>query len=431
MSQLLFKNRRPGHRVGLDEYRQNGGYQALEKALRELQPAQIRDAVKASGLRGRGGAGFFTGLKWSFFPCDAPGTKYLVCNGDEMEPGTFKDRLLLEADPHQLVEGMILSAYALNIQCGTIFLRYAYEQCYSNLLQAVAEARRANLLGEHILGSEFCFELQVHRSAGRYICGEETALLNGLEGKRANPRSKPPFPAVKGLFAKPTVLNNVETLANIPHIINGGAQWFSDLALTKEGAGTKLFGLAGHLNRPGCVERPMGVTLGELIEEHGGGVWRGRKFKACLPGGASTPYLTAEHLNVAMDYTPLEAVHTRLGTGGVVVFDDRTCMVAATLNLLRFFARESCGWCTPCRDGLPMVCWVLEKIETGQGTDEDLALLRQLLGHINGRSFCALALGAMGPVEGLLRHFEDELREHLTKGRCPLPQTHLLKETRS
>lgn len=420
MSQLLFKNRRPGHTVLLPEYRQNGGYRGLEKALREMQPAQIRDEVKASGLRGRGGAGFFTGVKWSFFPVDAPGDKYLVCNGDEMEPGTFKDRQLLEADPHQLVEGMAIAAYALNVTTGYIFLRYAYDRCYTNLLRAIAEAKEAGLLGRNILGSEFCFELHVHRSAGRYICGEETALLNGLEGKRPNPRSKPPFPAIKGLFAKPTALNNIETLANIPHIITGGAQWFSDLALTEEGAGTKLYGLAGHLNTPGCVELPMGVTLGELVEKHGGGVWQGRKFKAGLPGGASTPYLTAAHFDVAMDYNPLEAVKTRLGTGGLVVFDDRTCMVAATLNLLRFFARESCGWCTPCRDGLPMVCWVLEKIESGQGSDDDVAMLRQLLDHINGRSFCALALGAMGPVDGLLRHFEEEVVDHVKKGRCPL-----------
>lgn len=420
MSQLLFKNRRPGHTVLLPEYRRSGGYLGLEKALRDMQPAQIRDEVKAAGLRGRGGAGFFTGVKWSFFPVDAPGDKYLVCNGDEMEPGTFKDRQLLEADPHQLVEGMAIAAYALNVTTGYIFLRYAYDRAYANLLRAIAEAEEAGLLGKNILSSDFSFELHVHRSAGRYICGEETALLNGLEGKRPNPRSKPPFPAIKGLFAKPTALNNIETLANISHIINGGAQWFSDLALTEEGAGTKLYGLAGHLNTPGCVELPMGVTLGELVEKHGGGVWQERKFKACLPGGASTPYLTAAHFDVAMDYNPLEAVKTRLGTGGLVVFDDRTCMVAVTLNLLRFFARESCGWCTPCRDGLPMVCWVLEKIESGQGTDDDVALLRQLLGNINGRSFCALALGAMGPVDGLLRHFEEEVVDHVKKGRCPL-----------
>jgi NADH-quinone oxidoreductase subunit F len=422
MTTLLFKNRRPDATAFLDDYRRTGGYEALQKALREMEPAQIREEVKASGLRGRGGAGFFTGMKWSFFPADAPGEKYLVCNGDEMEPGTFKDRALLEADPHHLIEGIVISAYALNISSGYIFLRYAYGRCLANLQRAIAEAEEAKLLGRNILGSDFSFELHVHGSAGRYVCGEETALLNSLEGRRPNPRSKPPFPAIKGLFYKPTVLNNVETLANIPHIVAGGARWFSGLARTEAGAGTKIYGLSGHLNRTGCFELPMGITLGELVNEYGGGVWRGRHFKACLPGGASTPYLTEAHFDTPMDYADLEAVKTRLGTGGLVVFDDRTCMVAATLNLMRFFARESCGWCTPCRDGLPLVCWLLERIEKGEGTEEHLEMLREQLRHINGRSFCALALGAMGPVDGLLRHFEQELVDHVKLGRCPLGQ---------
>ncbi|MEZ4600832.1 MAG: NADH-quinone oxidoreductase subunit NuoF [Syntrophotaleaceae bacterium] len=420
MTQLLFKNRQPGTTVFLEGYRKTGGYEGLKKALGEMTPEEVRDLVKSSGLRGRGGAGFATGVKWSLFPADATGEKYLVCNGDEMEPGTFKDRALLESDPHQLVEGMTISAYALNIPTGYIFVRYAYDKGRANLERAIAEAREAGLLGRNILGTDFCFDLFVHGSAGRYICGEETALLNGLEGKRPNPRSKPPFPAVKGLFAKPTNVNNVETLCNIQHIVTGGAEWFSDLALTKEGAGTKLFCLSGHLNRPGCFELPLGTPLGELVEKYGEGVRGGLGFKACLPGGASTPYLTAEHFDTPMDYVPLEAVKTRLGTGGLVVFDDRTCMVRATLNLQRFFARESCGWCTPCRDGLPMVCWLLERIEMGEGTAEDVDMLRGLLKNINGRSFCALALGAMGPVDGLLRHFEQEVVDHIKLGRCPL-----------
>jgi NADH-quinone oxidoreductase subunit F len=420
MTTLLFKNRRPETTIFLEGYRKSGGYQGLKKALKEMTPAEIRDVVKASGLRGRGGAGFPTGVKWSFFPVDMPGDKFLVCNGDEMEPGTFKDRALLEADPHQLVEGMIIAAYALHISTGYIFLRHAYGLGRANLERAIAEAKEAGLLGRNILGSDFSLELYVHGSAGRYICGEETALLNSLEGKRPNPRSKPPFPAVKGLFARPTALNNVETLSNVQYIVTGGAEWFKGLALTEEGAGTKIFCLSGHLNRTGCFELPLGITLGELVEKYGEGVWQGRKFKACLPGGASTPYLTAEHFDTPMDYAPLEAVKTRLGTGGLVVFDDRTCMVRATLNLQRFFARESCGWCTPCRDGLPMVCWLLEKIERGEGTEEDIDMLRGLLKNINGRSFCALALGAMGPVDGLLRLFEQELIDHIKLGRCPL-----------
>lgn len=417
--QLLFKNRTPGKTVFFKEYCKTGGYQALEKALKQMAPAEIVDLVKASGLRGRGGAGFSTGLKWSFSPADKPAPKYLVCNCDEMEPGTYKDGELLAADPHQLVEGMILSAYAINADVGYVFIRYAYEQQLQNLKKAVAEATKAGYLGKNILGSGFDFELHLHGSAGRYILGEETALLNGLEGKRPNPRLKPPFPAVSGLFGRPTTVNNVETIANIPHIVNGGSEWFKDLARNPEGTGTKLFGLSGHLNVTECFELPVGIPLREVIEVYGGGVWKKHKFKACLPGGASTPYLTAEHLDIPLDFDPLAAVGSRFGTAGVTVFDEHTCMVRVTLNLLRFFARESCGWCTPCRDGLPLVCWLLEKIEKGEGTHVDLEMLKEQHHHICGRSFCALAEGAMGPLDGLLRLFEQEVLDHIDKGRCP------------
>ncbi|MDT8421462.1 MAG: NADH-quinone oxidoreductase subunit NuoF [Desulfuromonadales bacterium] len=418
-AQLLFKNRRPGETVFLGEYEKTGGYLGLKQALRDMQPKQVCELVKNSGLRGRGGAGFPTGLKWSFFPADKPAPKYLVCNCDEMEPGTYKDGELLQADPHQLVEGMIISAYALQADTGYIFIRYAYREQFANLRRAIAEATEAGYLGQDILGSGFSFELHVHGSAGRYILGEETALLNGLEGVRPNPRSKPPFPAVRGLFGRPTTVNNVETLANIQHIVTGGATWFRDLALTVDGAGTKLYGLSGHLQRTECFELPVGISLREVIDEYGGGVWRGRKFKSCLPGGASTPFLTSADLDVQLDYQTLEAVGSRFGTGGVTVFDDRTCMVAVTLNLIRFFARESCGWCTPCRDGLPLVAWLLEKIEKGDGTLDDLEQLKGQYSNISGNSFCALAEGAMGPVDGLLRNFEQELVDHIQKGRCP------------
>jgi len=418
--QILFRNRRPGETVFLDAYRKNGGYEGAAKALKTMTPEEVRKEVKASGLRGRGGAGFPTGVKWSFFPSDTPGVKYLVCNGDEMEPGTYKDRLLLEADPHQLVEGMIIAAYAMQIPVGYVFIRYAYDRCRRNLERAVDEARAAGYLGKDILGSGFSFELHVHGSAGRYICGEETALLNALEGKRPNPRFKPPFPAVRGLFGRPTTVNNVETLSNVSHIITGGAARFKGLALTEEGAGTKLYGLSGHLMRTECFELPIGTPLREVIERWGGGMRPGRRFKACLPGGASTPYLREEHLDVPLDYAPLEGLGSRLGTGAVTVFDETTCMVAVTLNLMRFFARESCGWCTPCRDGLPYVAWLLEKIETGRGSMDDIENLRGQLRNINGRSFCALAMGAMGPVDGLLRHFEEELTDHVKRGGCPL-----------
>ncbi len=420
MTQVLFKNRRPGETVFLDGYRKTGGYEGLQKAVKAMSPDEVREAVKESGLRGRGGAGFPTGVKWTFFPADQFGEKYLVCNADEKEPGTYKDRELLLADPHQLVEGMIVSAYALRIPVGYIFIRYGYERCSQNLERAIAEACEAGFLGDNILGSEFSFELHVHRSAGRYICGEETALLNALEGLRANPRSKPPFPAVRGLFGMPTTVNNVETLANVQHIIVNGPEWFRGLAATETGAGTKLYGLSGHLERTPCLELPIGTTLREIVEEHGGGVWKGRTFKACLPGGASTPYLAAKHLDTPLDFEPIEKAGSRLGTGGVTVFDDTTCMVAATLNLNTFFARESCGWCTPCRDGLPFVSWLLEKIERGEGTMEDIEILRGQIRNIHGRSFCALATGAMEPVASLLDLFMDEVVDHIKRGRCPL-----------
>ncbi len=416
--QALFKNRRPGETVLLPEYEKSGGYQGLRDAM-QMPPSQVCDVVKASALRGRGGAGFPTGIKWSFFPADAPGEKYLVCNGDEMEPGTYKDRQLLLADPHQLVEGMVIAAYAMQTPVGYIFLRYAYEDCAQRVERAIDEAVAAGYLGKNILGSGFNLELHVHRSAGRYILGEETALLNGLEGRRPNPRSKPPFPAQSGLFGKPTNVNNVETLANVPHILANGVMWFHDLALNPESAGTKLFGLSGHLNRPECFELPLGITLREVVEEVGGGVRGGKKFKACLPGGASTPYLTAEHLDLMMDFDPLEAVNSRLGTAGVTVFDEDTCMVAVTRNLNQFFARESCGWCTPCRDGLATVSWLLDQIEFGRATMDDLAMFKDQVRNISGRSFCALAEGAMGPVEALLRLFEDEIVDHIKQGKCP------------
>lgn len=419
LPQLLFKNRKPGETVFIKEFSANGGYEGLKTAVNTMTPEGVRELVKASGLRGRGGAGFPTGVKWGFFPADKPGTKYLVCNCDEMEPGTYKDGVLLQADPHQLIEGMILSAFALQTQVGYIFIRYAYEKQAENLRRAIAEATDAGYLGKDILGSGFDFELHVHGSAGRYILGEETALLNGLEGIRPNPRLKPPFPAMRGLFGQPTTVNNVETLANIPHIVTGGAQWFKDLALTPDGSGTKLFGLSGHLNCTECFELPVGVTLGEVIEKYGQGVWKNKQFKACLPGGASTPYLTREHMDVPLDFASLEKVGSRFGTAGVTAFDEDTCMVAVTLNLITFFARESCGWCTPCRDGLAMVRWLLETIESGQGTQEHLAMLKDHLTNISGKSFCALAEGAMGPVAGLLNHFEQEIVDHIDRGHCP------------
>ncbi len=418
MEQLLFRHNRQGRCVTFAEYRKDGGFSALEKGLREMSPDQVQQAVIDSGLRGRGGAGFPTGKKWSFVPRDLPGPRWLICNCDEMEPGTYKDRVLLEANPYSLVEGMILASYAIGVSHAFIFIRRVYETAAANIRRAINEAREAGLLGENILKSGFSCEIDLHVSAGRYICGEETALMNALEGKRANPRSKPPFPAIKGLWGGPTVVNNVETLANIPAIIANGPAWFKGLAKIPEAAGMKLFCVSGHVKKTACFELPLGITLGEIVDGPCNGMRPGSRFKACLPGGASTPYFTGAQLNVAMDFDSVAKAGSRLGTGGIVVFDESTCMVGVTLNLIRFYARESCGWCTPCREGLPFVVNILEMIEAGKGSEEHLAILEEHLKYLN-YAFCALAPGAMGPVEGLLRHFSEELREHIIKKRCP------------
>ncbi len=417
MEQVLFRHNRPSRCVTFAEYRSEGGFSAQELALKELAPLDVQQIVIDSGLRGRGGAGFPTGKKWSFVPRDLPG-RYLICNGDEMEPGTYKDRYLLEANPYSLVEGMTLAAYALGVNHAFIFIRRGYEQAATNLRRAIAEATAAGLLGEKILGSGFSLKLEVHQSAGRYICGEETALMNALEGRRANPRAKPPFPAIKGLWGRPTVVNNVETLANIPAIITHGAAWFKSLARIPEAAGTKLFCVSGHVAQPACLELPLGIPLGEIIDTHCGGMRPGSRFKACIPGGASTPYLTADHWAVPLDFDTVAKAGSRLGTGGIVVFDQNTCMVAATLNLVSFYARESCGWCTPCREGLPYVQWLLAEIEAGRGRAEYVDRLQEHVRLLN-YAFCALAPGAMGPVEGLLKHFAAELTEHLAGHGCP------------
>jgi len=419
MEQVLFRHNRQGRCVTFAEYREEGGFSALEKALREMTPEQVQQSVIDSGLRGRGGAGFPTGKKWSFVPRDLPGPRWLICNCDEMEPGTYKDRVLLEANPYSLLEGMLLASYALGVGHAFIFIRRGYESAAANIKRAIDEARGAGLLGENILKSGFSCDIDLHVSAGRYICGEETALMNALEGKRANPRAKPPFPAIKGLWGGPTVVNNVETLANIPAIIANGPAWFKGLAGISEAAGMKLFCISGHVRNTACFELPLGMTLGEIIDGPCGGMQPASRFKACLPGGASTPFFTSAQLNVPMDFDSVARAGSRLGTGGIVVFDETTCMVAATLNLIRFYARESCGWCTPCREGLPFVVNVLETIEAGKGTKEHLEILREHMKYLN-YAFCALAPGAMGPVEGLLRHFEEELLEHIIKRKCPL-----------
>ncbi len=406
----------------IKEYEAAGGYQGVHKALKEFtDPKSIVDLVKNAGLKGRGGAGFSTGLKWSFVPMgpDAPRPRYLVCNGDEMEPGTFKDRLLLEGDPHSLIEGMICTAYAIQAEVAYIFLRWGYTLAEQRLSKAIAEAYQAGYLGKNILGTGFNLDLHLHISAGRYICGEETALLNSLEGKRANPRTKPPFPQVSGLFGKPTIVQNVETLCNVHHILVHGVDWYKGLSRCEDG-GTKLYGVSGKVKKPGVWELPMGVTVREILEDHAGGMRDGLKLKGFLPGGASTDFLVEEHLDLKMDYATIGKAGSRMGTGTMIILDDQTCPVGMVLNLTRFFAQESCGWCTPCRDGLPWSVKLLEAIEKGEGKPEDLDRLAAQCRFMGpGNTFCALAPGAAEPIQSSLKYFKEDFERHLAEKRCP------------
>lgn len=405
----------------LKAYEKTGGYQALKKALRELEPQEITEQVKQSGLRGRGGGGFPTGMKWGFVPLgeDAPQPKYLVANADEMEPGTFKDRWLMEGNPHLLVESMALAAYAIQAGVGYVFLRWAYRRSAQLLSRAIHEAREAGYLGDDICGQGFSFDLHLHESAGRYMCGEETGLLNALEGYRAVPRSKPPYPQASGLWGQPTVVQNVETLCNVPGIIGGGVDWYKSLSRTEEG-GTKLYGVSGKVKKPSLWELPMGTTPREILFEHAGGLKDGLQFKGLIPGGASTDFLVEEHLDTPMDFESIEKVGSRLGTGTMIVLDDATCPVGLVANLERFFARESCGWCTPCREGLPWTARTLEALEAGEGKAEDLDHLEMHARNLGpGLTFCALAPGAMEPLESALKCFRDDFERHVQSGRCP------------
>jgi NADH-quinone oxidoreductase subunit F len=422
MERPLTANIRPNQEpLDIRAYEQRGGYAAARDAVLRLTPQEVQARVRDSGLSGRGGAGFPTGKKWSFVPMgpSAPHPKYLVVNADEMEPGSFKDRLLMEGDPHQLVEGMILSAFAIEADVAYIFLRWAYTLAATRIERAIAEAYEAHYLGPKIFGSDYHLELYLHVSAGRYICGEETALLNALEGKRGNPRSKPPFPAVSGLWGKPTVVNNVETICNVPHVVGKGVEWFKKASLTQEG-GTKLYGASGRVKRPGIWELPMGTPLREILDDHAGGMQDGVRFRGVLPGGASTDFLVDDHLDVPMDFESVQKAGSRLGTGTIIVLDDRTCPVGMVRNLEEFFAQESCGWCTPCWAGLHWVADVLRDLEEGAGQSGDLDRLSahaRLLAP--GHTYCALAPGAAAPLQSALKYFRDDFERHIQEHRCP------------
>ncbi|CAA9301182.1 MAG: NADH-ubiquinone oxidoreductase chain F [uncultured Friedmanniella sp.] len=397
-------------------YERSGGYEALRRAL-TMEPSAVVQLVKDAGLRGRGGAGFPTGLKWGFIPQDNPKPKYLVVNADESEPGTCKDIPLMMASPHTLVEGVIISAYAIRAGTAFIYVRGEVLHVVRRLQAAVAEAYAAGHLGRDIHGSGYDLDVVVHAGAGAYICGEETALLDSLEGRRGQPRLRPPFPAVAGLYASPTVINNVESIASVPCIVSNGAAWFSSMG-TEKSKGMTLYSLSGHVKRPGQYEAPLGITLRELLDL-AGGVREGHVLKFWTPGGSSTPLLTSAHLDVPLDYEGVGAAGSMLGTKALQVFDETTCVVRAVLRWTEFYKHESCGKCTPCREGTWWLVQVLARLERGQGTEADLEQLLDQCDNILGRSFCALGDGATSPITSSIEHFRDEYLAHLTQGGCP------------
>lgn len=402
----------PGQR-DIATYERNGGYQTLRKIIPHVPPAEVTEIVKQSGLRGRGGAGFGTGAKWGFIPKDPSIPKYLVCNCDESEPGTFKDRLLIENDPHQLIEGIILASYAIGAERAFIYSRGEFFEGIKILNATIKQAKQKGYLGNKIFGSNYSLDIVVHPGAGAYIAGEETAQLNSLEGYRATPRLKPPFPAISGLYGKPTIINNVETLCNVVHILKNGAEWFQKIGTAKS-TGTKIFQVSGQVQKPGCFEFPLGVTLREVLEA-AGGMAPGRIFKACYPGGSSCSLLTARDIDIVMDFESLGARKTALGTASIIVMDDTADMVKVAHRLMQFYQNESCGKCTPCREGTRWMVQVLARIEAGKGTFSDLGTIDNVCGLMAANSFCPLAVGAAPPVVSAIKEFRDEFEAYIRR----------------
>jgi NADH-quinone oxidoreductase subunit F len=420
MEKILTRNIHKPDSQALAVYEQGGGYQALRKALRS-EPAEIVEQVKKSGLRGRGGAGFPCGLKWSFMPAEKRGPHYLLCNADESEPGTFKDRLLMERDPHLVLEGCLISARAMRADACFIYIRGEFVLAARVLERAIEEARAKGYAGRNVLGSGWDCELILHRGAGAYICGEETALMDSLEGKRGYPRFKPPFPAQRGVWGRPTTINNVETLACVPFIVERGAEWFASIGPDVRNSGPKLYCLSGHVKRPGVYEAAMGLPLQELIHELGGGMLHDdRPLKACIPGGSSVPVLAAAECDVRLDFDSLARAGSGLGSAGIMVMDSSTCMVKALLRIAHFYAHESCGQCTPCRQGTGWLEKILERIEGGQGREGDVELLKSVADNIEGNTICALGEAAAWPVQSFVKKFRDEFQAHVAEGRCTL-----------
>jgi NADH-quinone oxidoreductase subunit F len=399
-------------------YLAHGGYEATRIALTRYTPAELIALVKRSGLRGRGGAGFPAGTKWGFMPADPTIPKIVAVNTDEGEPGTFKDRALVEHDPHQIIEGVIIASYAVGAHRAYVYIRGEFFLGVKRWIKAIADAYEHGFLGKNILGSGFDLDLSVHRGAGAYICGEETAMLESLEGKPGNPRLKPPYPAQRGLFGLPTLVHNVETLACIPHIVLRGAEWFASIG-TEQSKGPKIFCVSGHVNRPGNYELPLGTPLREIIEEHAGGVRPGHRIKAVIPGGASTPVLTPDQLDVPMAFETLAAAGSALGTGAIIVMDETTCMVDAARRLARFFAHESCGRCVPCRIGSQRLFEVLDRIEAGRGRADDIERALTLANNADGTTFCPMGTALASPARSTIERFREEYEEHIRRRGCP------------
>ena len=408
----------------IDVYLQHHGYQSLEKALKEMTPAAIIDEVKKSNLRGRGGAGFPTGMKWSFVPKDNPKPKYVICNADESEPGTCKDRPLMEMDPHQLIEGMIIAGRAIGANRGFIYIRGEYRYVLDLVETAIEEAYQRGYLGKNILGSGFDYDLLIHTGAGAYECGEESALMESLEGKRGYPRIKPPFPAVVGLYGCPTIINNVETLSAVPAIIREGGEAYANRGTPKNG-GTRLLCVAGHINKPGIYEIPLGMNMKDFIYGMAGGIPNGKKLKAVIPGGSSCPLLTAEEIDVPMDYDSVAKIGSMMGSGGMVVMDEDTCMVDMARRIMHFYAHESCGWCIPCREGTTWLRKMLERFHAGFGRSEDIDMMAELSKNMLGRTFCPLGDAAAMPTIRIVQKWRSEFEEHLN-GRCAYKNTEAL-----
>ena len=396
----------------IDFYLKSGGYnEAINKAF-SSSPHEITSIVKDSGLRGRGGAGFPTGLKWSFIPKNTDKPVYLCVNADESEPGTFKDRYIIENTPHLLIEGIIITAYAINAKTAFIYIRGEFKEGYLALLKAISEAKEKGYLGKNIFNKGYDLEINVVRGAGAYICGEETALLSSVEGKRGNPKLKPPFPAVEGLFGCPTIINNIETIANIPFIINRGADWFKSMG-TEKSPGSKLFCLSGHINKPGVVELELGTPLMDIINKNAGGVWKNKKMKGVIPGGISAPILPASKANINMDFESVQAAGSMLGSGAITVLDEDMDMLSVARNIIRFFHHESCGQCTPCREGMGWIDKIFKRIQAGKGKEKDLDLIEEICNNMVGKTICVLADAGAMPTLAILKNYRDELLEKI------------------